>query len=129
MFSLRNVDTQHYRHKRHIEVTLLLLQMLHRWTLAVHQMIAQNLKMTKIFVEVVVEGREVHAIWSNQDSYDYELYEIGDGRLFCSPHGTSKRLEEHLEVLQEEMRRKMTSVLIPSSGHPGKVAMAHLFVK
>ena len=71
----------------------------------------------------------MHVIWSNQDSYDYDLYEIDDGRLFCSLRETSKLLEEHLEVLQEEMRRKMTSVLIPSSDHPGKEVMAHLFVK
>ena len=79
-----------------------------------------------IFVEVVVEGQEVHVIWSNQEPCD--LYEIGDDRPFYSPrHVTSALLEEHPEVSQEEMRRRMTSGM--SSAHPGKEVMVvfHLF--
>ena len=72
-------------------------------------MMILNLKMRWIFVRVVEEDQEVHAVWLNLEPYD--LCEIGDGLLFDFLRGeTSKLLEEHLEVLQEEMKKRMTFV-------------------
>ena len=47
-------------------------------------------------------------VWSNLEPYD--LCEIGDGLPFDFLRGTSKLLEEHLEELQEEMKKRMTFV-------------------